>query len=152
ERMRNLNPRQFVTIGCCLVIFMVLMFVRAEGISAHGRVAGTSQGAGKANAATPPAAKAGAASKSGASAPCGDKSKRDADCGNGTVTDTATGLIWLKQSDCVPAANWEAAKMAVAALKDGDCMLKDGSAPGDWRLPTNAEWEATMKDAKAKGC
>src|SRR5437016_1537761 len=64
---------------------------------------------------------------------CGDKSKRYADCGNGTVTDTVTGLIWLKQSDCLPAASWEDAQKAVAGLKDGDCKLKDGSSPGDWR-------------------
>ena len=84
--------------------------------------------------------------------PCGDKSKRYIDCGNGTVTDTVTGLIWLKQSNCLPTADWEAAKKAAAGLKDGDCMLTDGSSPGDWRLPTQAEWEATMKNALALGC
>jgi hypothetical protein len=83
---------------------------------------------------------------------CGDKSKRYTDCGNGTVTDTVTGLIWLKQSNCLPDANWEDAKEAVAALKDGDCMLKDGSSPGDWRLPTDKEWEATMANAKDLKC
>jgi hypothetical protein len=87
-----------------------------------------------------------------AAGPCGDKSKRYADCGNGTVTDTETGLIWLKQSNCLPAANWEDAKKATAALKDGACMLKDGSAPGDWRLPTEKEWEATMSKAKDLKC
>src|SRR5229473_772270 len=87
-----------------------------------------------------------------AAGPCGDKSKRYADCGNGTVTDTMTGLIWLKQSDCLPASNWEGAKKAAAALKDGDCMLKDGSSPGDWRLPTEKEWEATMANAKDLKC
>jgi hypothetical protein len=87
-----------------------------------------------------------------AAGPCGDKSKRYADCGNGTVTDTVTGLIWLKDSNCLPAANWEDAKKAVAALKDGDCMLKDGSSPGDWRLPTDKEWEATMANAKELKC
>src|SRR5438105_13500119 len=87
-----------------------------------------------------------------AAGPCGDKAKRYADCGNGTVTDTVTGLIWLKELNCLPSANWEAAKKAAAGLKDGDCMLKDGSSPGEWRLPTQPEWEATMKDAKAQGC
>src|SRR5579862_4179063 len=47
--------------------------------------------------------------------PCGDKSKRYFDCGNGTVTDTLTGLIWLKKAYCLPEANWEDAKKAVAA-------------------------------------
>jgi hypothetical protein len=87
-----------------------------------------------------------------AAGPCGDKSKRYFDCGNGTVTDSMTGLIWLKQSNCLPAANWENARKAVAALKDGDCMLKDGSSPGDWRLPTDKEWEATMANAKDLKC
>jgi formylglycine-generating enzyme required for sulfatase activity len=49
-------------------------------------------------------------------------------------------------------ANWEDAKKAAAGLKNGDCMLTDGSSPGDWRLPTNTEWEETMKNAKAMGC
>ena len=87
-----------------------------------------------------------------AAAPCVDKTKRYTDCGNGTVTDTATGLVWLKQSNCLPSANWEDAKKAVAALKNGDCMLTDGSSPGDWRLPTQMEWEATMEKALALGC
>src|SRR5690242_12532270 len=113
--MRNLTRRESMSIVCCLVIFMAVVFVRVEGIRAHGRIAGSLQG-------TPAASKAGAAnSKSGGSAPCGDKSKRYADCGNGTVTDTATGLIWLKQADCLPSANWAGAKQAVAALKDGNC-------------------------------
>ena len=72
-----------------------------------------------------------------AAGPCAGKEKRYVDCGNGTVTDTVTGLVWLKQSNCLSSADWEAAKKAVAGLKDGSCMLTDGSSPGDWRLPTN---------------
>ena len=87
-----------------------------------------------------------------AAGPCIDKAKRYTDCGNGTATDTVTGLIWLKQSDCLSTADWEAAKKAVAGLKNGDCMLTDGSSPGDWRLPTQTEWETTMNNAKALGC
>ena len=87
-----------------------------------------------------------------AAGPCGDKSKRYFDCGNGTVTDSATGLIWLKDPNCLPSASWDDAKKAVARLKDGDCMLKDGSSPGDWRLPTNKEWETTMAQAKSMNC
>ncbi|PYS33747.1 MAG: hypothetical protein DMG14_31105, partial [Acidobacteria bacterium] len=87
-----------------------------------------------------------------AAAPCVDKTKRYVDCGNGTVTDTQTGLVWLKQSNCLSSADWEAAKKAVAGLKNGDCMLTDGSSPGDWRLPTQKEWEATMEKALALGC
>jgi Protein of unknown function (DUF1566) len=87
-----------------------------------------------------------------AAAACVDKTKRYVDCGNGTVTDSETGLIWLKQWNCLSSAGWEAAKKAVAGLKNGDCMLTDGSSPGDWRLPTEKEWEATMEKALMLGC
>jgi len=87
-----------------------------------------------------------------AAAPCVDKTKRYVDCGNGTVTDTETGLVWLKHSNCLSSADWEAGKKAVAGLKNGDCMLTDGSSPGDWRLPTQKEWETSMEKALALGC
>ena len=87
-----------------------------------------------------------------AAAPCVDKTKRYVDCGNGTVTDTETGLVWLKQWNCLSSADWEAAKKAVAGLKNGDCMLTDGSSPGDWRLPTQKEWETTMDKALMMSC
>jgi hypothetical protein len=92
---------------------------------------------------TPPAPLAGA---------CSDNTKRYVDCGNGTVTDSVTGLIWLKQSNCFPAGDWDEAKKAAAGLKNGDCGLTDGSKPGDWRLPTDKEWEATMAKAKDLKC
>jgi hypothetical protein len=81
-----------------------------------------------------------------------DKALRYQDCGNGTVTDTATGLIWLKQTDCLKTLDFQAATKAVGSLKQGDCQLADGSAPGDWRLPTKAEWDETIKGALAVGC
>lgn len=81
-----------------------------------------------------------------------DKTMRYVDCGNGTVTDTVTGLIWLKDPNCLQTATWDDAKKAVAGLKDGQCALKDASTPGDWRLPTNKEWEATMAQAKSLMC
>jgi Protein of unknown function (DUF1566) len=87
-----------------------------------------------------------------AAGPCGDKAKRYVDCGNGTVTDSETGLIWLKQSDCLSTMDFQGATKAAAGLKAGDCMLTDGSAPGDWRLPTRTEWETTMKKALDIGC
>ena len=87
-----------------------------------------------------------------AAGPCADKSKRYNDCGNGTVTDSVAGLIWLKQWNCLPSANWEDAKKAVAGLKNGDCMLTDGSSPGDWRLPTQKDWEVAMEKALEMGC
>jgi hypothetical protein len=87
-----------------------------------------------------------------ADGPCFDNTNRYVDCGNGTVTDTVTGLIWLKQWDCLPSDTWAAANHTVARLKDSDCSLTDKSSPGDWRLPTKAEWEATMARAGALGC
>jgi hypothetical protein len=64
---------------------------------------------------------------------------------NGTVTDSLTGLIWLKNTRCFGMLDWEGARRAAESLKDGDCgpdpafMLSDGSSAGDWRLPTMAE-------------
>lgn len=87
-----------------------------------------------------------------ADGPCFDNTNRYVDCGNGTVTDTVTGLIWLKQSDCLGTNLWAAANHAAAAVKDGDCGLTDNSSPGDWRLPTKDEWNATIARAVALGC
>jgi len=83
---------------------------------------------------------------------CLDKTRRYTDCRNGTVSDTLTGLVWLKRADCLSEANWQAAGQAAATLKAGDCGLTDGSVPGDWRLPTKAEWDATIAKAVALGC
>ena len=87
-----------------------------------------------------------------AAGPCFDNLNRYVDCGNGTVTDTVTGLIWLRQADCFGQADWATANRTAAGLKDGDCGLTDGSSPGDWRLPTNKEWETTMAQAKSMNC
>jgi hypothetical protein len=89
-----------------------------------------------------------------AAGPCFDNANRYVDCGNGTVTDTVTGLIWLKQWDCLGTADWAAGSAAAAGLKDGDCAggLTDGSSPGDWRLPTRLEWEATIAMAVFLNC
>jgi hypothetical protein len=86
--------------------------------------------------------------------PCFDNVNRYVDCGNGTVTDTVTGLIWLKSGCGLSFADWAAANQAAAGLKAGDCgtNLTDKSSPGDWRLPTRAEWEATIARAWALGC
>jgi len=60
-----------------------------------------------------------------------------------TVTDTNTDLIWLENAACteIPGtlngeANFDDANAAAALLQDGLCGLTDGSAPGDWRLPS----------------
>jgi hypothetical protein len=87
-----------------------------------------------------------------ADGPCFDDTNRYVNCNDGTETDTLTGLIWLQQANCRARVNWAAANQAAAALKSGDCGLTDGSSPGDWRLPTKAEWETTMAKAIAIGC
>jgi hypothetical protein len=69
--------------------------------------------------------------------PCDDSTaNRFVDCGNGTVTDKATGLIWLKDAGCLGRQTWSEARSSAAALADGRCGLTDNSSPGDWRLPT----------------
>lgn len=80
----------------------------------------------------------------GPSGPCWANNVRYADCGNGTVTDQVTGLIWLKQSDCLSGGDFKMANEAAQTLESGDCGLSDNSAAGQWRLPTKAEWEATL--------
>jgi hypothetical protein len=68
---------------------------------------------------------------------CSDNTgNRFVDCGNGTVTDTQTGLIWLKNANCFGLQDWHTAQASAASLQTGICGLRDGSLPGDWRLPT----------------
>lgn len=76
--------------------------------------------------------------------PCFDATRRFADCGNGTVTDTVTGLIYLKDANCFGVQNWVTANQSAAGLADGDCGLTDGSRPGDWRLQAKEEWEGIL--------
>ena len=83
------------------------------------------------------------------------------DCGNGTVTDNRTGLVWLENADCLDGTvDRSAAGEFVAGLADiaagsvaaaHDCGLSDGSSPGEWRLPSLAEWEAMIDDALGQG-
>src|SRR5881409_615566 len=174
KRIGNLSRRESMSIGggdrmrrrrrfqpdlrkWCLGIFMAILLGLATILvapagptlasitsSSPQRGANTTQGTKGGNAA--------GGARGRAAAPCVDKTKRYADCGNGTVTDSLTGLVWLKKSNCLPSADFEAAKKAVAGLKNGDCMLTDGSSPGDWRLPTQKDWETTMEKALDMGC
>ena len=77
---------------------------------------------------------------------------------NGTVTDCRTGLIWLRNARCLDESNditpnpngyltWDNAMKWAAGLHDGLCGLSDGSAAGDWRLPTKMEWVVMMQGA-----
>ena len=67
---------------------------------------------------------------------------RFTDMGDGTIRDNDTGLIWLKNANCLGSMDWYNAMDQAASLADGQCGLEDGSAAGDWGLPTKAEWEA----------
>lgn len=63
---------------------------------------------------------------------------RFTDNGDGTLSDTATGLTWLKKGDCLN-GSWSGALSAVNSLASGQCGLTDGSAAGQWRMPNRFE-------------
>jgi hypothetical protein len=94
------------------------------------------------------------------------------DCDNGTVTDNRSGLVWLQNGNCPRALDtppegkrdWNWAMEFVGGLADigaagfppliearDSCGLSDGSSPGEWRLPSIAEWEAMVADALGQG-
>jgi hypothetical protein len=65
------------------------------------------------------------------------------DNGNGTVTDSVTGLVWLKQASCAQLqGTWSVSVAAVSALQSGQCGLTDGSTAGRWRMPNRKEMES----------
>jgi hypothetical protein len=64
--------------------------------------------------------------------------QRFIDNGDGTLSDTVTGLTWLKKADCIKQA-WSAALATVNNLASGQCGLTDGSTAGQWRLPNRSE-------------
>ena len=72
---------------------------------------------------------------------------RMVDNGNGTVTDTVTGLIWLKQASCIK-QTWSAAVATVNNLASGQCGLTDGSAAGSWRMPNRKEMQSLADRAQ----
>ncbi len=65
-------------------------------------------------------------------------SPRMIDNGDGTISDTVTGLIWLKKANCIE-ASWANAIAAVNSLASGQCGLTDGSTAGQWRMPNRFE-------------
>lgn len=69
---------------------------------------------------------------------------RFTDNADGTVTDTVTGLVWLKNAGCLPAAVWATALSEASGLAAGACGLTDGSKTGDWRLPNLNELESLV--------
>ena len=77
---------------------------------------------------------------------------------NGTVLDTKTQLIWLQDAGCFAlnlldgvegqwGVNTDNALAGVAALRSGSaCLLNDGSAAGDWDVPTLKEFREIMAE------
>ena len=60
------------------------------------------------------------------------------DNGDGTVTDNLTGLIWLKDADCIGTWTWSNALTQVSNLNSGTDFSCDSYTAGtfsDWRLP-----------------
>jgi len=67
---------------------------------------------------------------------------RFTDNGDGTVADSLTGLVWLQDAGCLGSLDWGAAIAGCTALDSGECGLSDGSAEGDWRLPSIRELQS----------
>jgi hypothetical protein len=66
---------------------------------------------------------------------------------NGTVLDTVTDLVWLKNANCLGEKKiWNTAKNYAEDLADGQCGLTDESQAVDWRLPTKVELQGIGTD------
>ena len=63
------------------------------------------------------------------------------DKGDGTIADTVTGLVWLKQADCIR-QTWAGAGAVVNSISNGQCGLTDGSQKGSWRMPSRNEMQS----------
>jgi len=64
---------------------------------------------------------------------------------DGTITDTLTGLTWLKKADCFGTTT--TAQLALASTKvlaSPACGLSDGSVAGNWRLPNRNEMRSII--------
>jgi len=73
---------------------------------------------------------------------------------NGTMTDSDTGLVWLKNANCKetvggiakPDGNlyWLEAKNWCSSLSSNSCGLSDDSRAGEWRLPSFDELKSLI--------
>jgi hypothetical protein len=69
------------------------------------------------------------------------------DIGDGTVVDKLTGLIWLKDAECLGLHYWDPALAAVGALNAGTDFSCVDYTPGtftDWRLPNIKELQSLV--------
>jgi len=69
----------------------------------------------------------------------------------GIVTDTLTGLIWLKNANCYGTRSWANALSDANTLDSGECSLTDGSIEGDWRLPNVRELYSLIDSSQPTG-
>src|SRR5437867_1912468 len=121
ERIGNLTRRESMSIFMAILLGLAAILIAAAGpmlasITSASPTAPAPRGA-KTTQATKGGKDAGRA-RGRAAAPCADTTQRYEDCGNGTVTDSVTGLVWLKKVNCLPSADFEAAKTAVAGMKN----------------------------------
>ena len=72
---------------------------------------------------------------------------RFTDLENGTIQDEATGLVWLKDMECLGVNTWEDAINSVSSLnaspENFSCADYDGSLSG-WRLPNANELKSIL--------
>lgn len=78
-------------------------------------------------------------------------SARFIDNGNGTLTDSMTGLVWLKRADAFNLP-WSQALAAIGNLASGQFGLSDGSKPGDWRMPNRHELQSLSDRMQTNHC
>ncbi len=79
--------------------------------------------------------------------------QRFTDNGDGSVTDTLTGLVWLKSAACVDAVNWQGALDFVKDLNGNPTAYDCGGYNRvwrDWRLPNRKEL-LTLVDRSRSG-
>src|SRR5262249_39049267 len=65
---------------------------------------------------------------------------------NGTVKDRLTGLIWLKNANCLGFITFTQALFDTSNLASGSgqCDLSDGSTAGEWPMPNVKELESLI--------